>query len=202
MPKLQDGDIQFGLSTALLNEVVKKNDTTESLLNFILFHLPPAKLAKKAYDASDIDLVNVLYKTSSYELIERLIELKMKVKSGQITTAVSLIPPENASTFELLLQHTTAVAIVEDTCLKAITALQVELAVILICHGATPPVDQLIDSIWFAEHPVIQEYITKAQAVKHAISYDTPCEDVAACKVRYYHHDMHAGYGFGEPELA
>ena len=183
VPKVQSQDVKSGLAAALFQKIVSEEGATEALLKCVVFQLPYTKKAK-LFDASGVDLIWVLSKTSDYSLIQRLLEFKMTVKHSQIISAMLLIPPEDAKTFDLLLKHRQIKQnILDASCKKAITALKVELVSLLIEHGATPPADELVSNAWFCDNLVVQKYLEKEGAQKHT---EKPCnekQDLGTCKV-------------------
>lgn len=168
IPKLQHDDIKNGVSAKLLEKVVSDPNTTEALLQFVLFELPSPSIQKKAYAACRVDLIQILSKTSNCKLIEHLVLQKMKIKviqnQTQVVTAALLIPAEDIDTFKFILNCTKKEdydpGILIDACLKAIHTLKIEFVAELIKKGATPPLESLTGLDVFSDNPTIQTYVT------------------------------------------
>lgn len=185
VPKFKDRDIPSGLAANLLEKVLGSEDTTEELLKFVISHLYSTKISN-SFDASNVDLISVLSRTSDYSLIKRLLDLKMPVNQRQITTAMLLIPLEDTATFDLLLKHQKFErTILNVACQRAVTALKVECVVVLIEHGATPPTDdlKLVNDVGFCDNTFIQEYLAKQDVQEHTQKSCDEGLDLGACKV-------------------
>ena len=180
IPKLQDSDVKSGLSTDFLRKVVDGDDLTEALLKFVIIELPSVNLTKP-YDASKINLARVILKTTDYKLTKCLLDLNMKVKQSHIVTAVTHVPLEDTSTFELLLEK--AVKIDQPTfasaCRRAIVAMKFEFVVLLIKKGATPAANELIGKEKFFDNPIIKEYLSAHPEPEHT---EKPPEEIPNVK--------------------
>ena len=104
IPHIRQDDVTSGLSTKLLKLVVDKQDMNESLLKYVLFKLP-LDTVKKPYDASGVDLVRILSKSTEFRVIDKLIELGMKLKPSQMEAVVLFVPHRSLDTFDMLLQY-------------------------------------------------------------------------------------------------
>ena len=157
---------------------------TESLLKYVVFKLPLPKV-KSPYNASHIDIIQILSRTTDCKLIERLLELRMPFKQYQLAAAAILIPPEDKPTFALLLKHAVKCNSEQSTldaaCLKAIVALKVEFVVLLINDGAKPPADKFDNYVCFFDDPIIQQYLAE-EAPKHC---EESHEEMGECKVSF-----------------
>ena len=159
-----EGDVQSGLSTQLLKQIVGLQDVDEALLKFVVFDLPQTGV-KNPYDARRVDVVSILSKSSDYRLIERLITLGMNLKQKQMETVVLRIPPEDTPTFELLLKCATKNKFSQDVltaaCIKAMDALKMEFIPLLIGCGAMPPTDRLRHIMGPFDNDIVQRYLTE-----------------------------------------
>lgn len=191
IPKLKQSDVKSGLSTWLLKKVVGQQDVTEALLKFIVFKLPSTKLKlTKPYRATSIDTTRVISRTADFKLMQRLIEFEMKVNGSHIITAVLYIPPENFSTFELLLECALNIGVNEttltDACCKAIATLKVEFVCLLISKGAKPPFHELFSIKTYSDNPIIQDYFKSKPTQKHIKKRqenNMPLSELKKCKV-------------------
>ena len=162
IPHVVESDVQCGLSTQLLKEIVGMQDMNEALLKYVVFELPQSGL-KKPYDARRVDLVHILSKSSDYRLIECLLMLGMSLKQKQMETIVLRIPPEDTPTFELLLKcairNKFSREVLTAACVKAIDALKLEFIPLLIDCGATPPTDRLQIIMGSFDNTAIRQYL-------------------------------------------
>lgn len=167
VPHIHEEDVVSGLSTKLLRQVVDKENVNEALLKYVVFRLPQASV-KKPYDATGVDLIRILSKSTDYRLIEQLLELGMQLKPSQLEATVLFIPNEHIYTFELLLRcavkNKFKRKVFNAACLKAMDMLKVDFITLLISFGATPPPDELVRIVGFSDNPTIQQYLA-AQAI-------------------------------------
>lgn len=162
IPHISQDDVISGLSTKLLRQVIDKQDVNESLLKYVIFKLPLVTV-KKPYDASGVDLVRILSKSTDCRLIERLLDLGMKLKPSQMEAIVLFIPVINLDTFDVLLQYARKNNFTQSSlnaaCMKAMELDKVDFIIHLIDAGAAPPADELIRVVGLSEHPTIQQYL-------------------------------------------
>lgn len=178
VPHICQDDVTSGLSTKLLKMVVDKQDVNESLLKYVVFKLPLITV-KKPYDASGVDLVRILSKCTECPLVERLLELGMKLKPSQMEAIVLFIPHRNLDTFDTLLQYAKKNNFTQSSlnaaCMKALEMGKVDFIIHLIDSGAAPPPDELIRVVGLSEHPTIQQYLASQTSLEEA---DNPYKDM------------------------
>ena len=162
IPHISQDDVTSGLSTKLLRQVVDKQDVNESLLKYVVFKLPLVTV-KQPYDASGVDLVRILSKSTDCKLIERLLDLGMKLKPSQMEATVLFIPRGDLATFELLLKYAKRNNFTQTSlnaaCMKAMESLKVDFIAQLIECGAAPPPDELVRVVGLSDNPIIQQYL-------------------------------------------
>lgn len=176
IPQLCEDDVASGLSTKLLRQIVDKPDVTEALLKYVVLELPPRRITKP-YDASGVDLIRILSKSTEYKLISRLMELGMKLKPSQMEALVLFIPPKNQHTFDMLLYHAHKNKFPQSSfnaaCLKAMNMQKIGFISKLISEGAAPPADELVSVVGFSDNPIIQQYLA-SQATEPGVKHDRP----------------------------
>ena len=199
IPHLRDDDVSSGLSTKLLRQVVDQSDLTEDLIKYVVFKLPLSHM-KKPYDASGINLITILKKTVNFKLIERLMELGMRLKESHMEKMVPLIPRGEQELFEYFVRiakkNRFSRTSLNAACLLSMSMRNYNFITTLIEHGATPPPDELLAVFGFSEHPTIQQYLTsqttpepsendykKTSDTKHNqdYSYEKVCVCVCVC---------------------
>lgn len=140
---------------------------SEALLKYVVLRLPQRSV-NKPFDATSVDLVRILSRSTDHKLIKQLLKLGMQLKQNQMEATVLLIPDEDADTFELLLQFANKNKFTLNVaCVKAMDTLKINFITLLIKYGATPPADELFSVMGLSDNPTIQQYFVSQATLEN-----------------------------------
>lgn len=142
LPLFTDSELKSGFCVKLLQKLLLKQKTKECHISFVIFHMCPKK---QAFDASEIELATLLkVPVTDRKLLERLFEFRIKVTSGSIQLAVSILPVYSVDILMLIItKGMTDVTpdILNQSCQKAYGAKKLPFVFCLIEHGAELPAE-------------------------------------------------------------